>query len=251
MKNIEYWQTIPIDCLNIENLSLPDVTRPELNRAINAIIEYIKYDSHDVVVNEEIHRPNSKYPEYRKLLVRRGERKTFYDLNKNIERLPNVGPKTIPILRKILDEVKANVERSHLGFDNAANSFGVCDLFNMAGFPAKEGSVNFRYESLIRSLEICSRNEWGHSAVSRSIMRALIFEARNALEDLREELENEKPRELSPASKTAFSEHGLAGSFGLQNGPNHGFRPLDLEELEDENDAQDNRLGSLLKRTGL
>jgi hypothetical protein len=111
--------------------------------------------------------------------------------------------------------------------------------------------MSFKYNGLIRSLEICSRNEWGDTTTSRSVMRSLIWEATKALIDCKGEMEDAESRELSPASKAAFSKHGLAGSFGLQNGPNHGFRPLDLEELEDENDAQDNRLGSLLKRTGL
>ena len=111
--------------------------------------------------------------------------------------------------------------------------------------------MSFKYDGLIKSLEICLRNEWGQTETSRSIMRSLIWEATQALTVCKREIEDEGNNELPPASKTAFSKYGLSGSFGLENGPNHGFRPLDLEELEDENHTQDNRPGSLLKRTGI
>lgn len=111
--------------------------------------------------------------------------------------------------------------------------------------------MSFKYDGLIKSLEICLRNEWGHTSASRSAMRGIIWEATKALIDCRGEKENEGRRELPPISKTALSKYGSAGSFGLENGPNHGFRPLDIEELEDEDYTQDYRPGSLLKRTGL
>jgi hypothetical protein len=110
--------------------------------------------------------------------------------------------------------------------------------------------MSFKYDGLIKSLEICLRNEWGDTSTSRSMMRSLIWEAQRALIDCREE-RNEGRRELPSISKTAVSKYGCTGSFGLENGPNHGFRPLDLEELEDQDNSQDHGLGSLLKRIGI
>jgi hypothetical protein len=82
-------------------------------------------------------------------------------------------------------------------------------------------------------------------------MREIIWEATKALIDCREEKENEGRRELPPARKTAFSEHGLAGSIRHPYGEGHRAGPLDIEELEDPYDAEDHGLGSLLKRTGI
>jgi hypothetical protein len=111
--------------------------------------------------------------------------------------------------------------------------------------------MSFKYDGLIKSLEICLRNEWGHTSASRSIMREIIWEATKALIDCREEKKNEGHGKLPSTSKTAFSEHGLAGCVGLTDGASYGFRPLDVEELEDEDHTQDHGLGSLLKRTGI
>jgi hypothetical protein len=110
--------------------------------------------------------------------------------------------------------------------------------------------MSFKYDGLIKSLEICLRNEWGDTSTSRSMMRSLIWEAQRALIDCREE-RNEGRRELPSTSKAAFSEHGLAGCVGLADGASYRLRPLDLEELEDQNNSQDHGPGSLLKRTGI
>ena len=111
--------------------------------------------------------------------------------------------------------------------------------------------MSFKYDGLIKSLEICMRNEWGHTSASRSVMREIIWEATKALIDCREEMENAEHGKLPPARKAAFSEHGLAGSIRHPYGEGHRARPLDVEELEDEDSPKDYGLGSLLKRTGL
>lgn len=111
--------------------------------------------------------------------------------------------------------------------------------------------MSFKYDGLIKSLEICLRNEWGQTPTSRSIMRSLIWEATQALIDCKGEMGNAGYGKLPSTSKAAFSEHGLAGCVGLADGASYRFRPLDLEELEDEDYAQDHGPGSLLKRTGI
>ena len=111
--------------------------------------------------------------------------------------------------------------------------------------------MSFKYDGLIKSLEICMRNEWGQTETSRSVMRSLIWEATQALIDCRGEIENAEHGKMPPASKAAFSEHGLAGCIGLADGASYRIRPLDLEELEDQDNSQDHGLGSLLKRTGI
>jgi hypothetical protein len=82
-------------------------------------------------------------------------------------------------------------------------------------------------------------------------MRSLIWEATQALTDCKGEMGNAGHGKLPPTSKAAFSEHGLAGCIGLADGASYGFRPLDVEKLEDEDYTQDHGLGSLLKRTGI
>ncbi|CAB5171101.1 hypothetical protein UFOVP155_67 [uncultured Caudovirales phage] len=111
--------------------------------------------------------------------------------------------------------------------------------------------MSFKYNGLIKSLEICSRNEWGDTSTSRSIMRSLIWEATQALIDCKGEIEDAKHRQMPSTGKAAFSEHGLAGCIGLKNGQDRGAGSLYAAGLEDENHAKDHRLGSLLKRTGI
>jgi hypothetical protein len=111
--------------------------------------------------------------------------------------------------------------------------------------------MSFKYDGLIKSLDICLRNEWGMTEKSCFNLRYAIWEARKALIDCREEMGNAEHGKLPSTSKAAFSEHGLAGCVGLADGANYGFRPLDVEELEDQDYAQDHGFGSLLKRTGI
>ena len=111
--------------------------------------------------------------------------------------------------------------------------------------------MSFKYDGLIKSLEICLRNEWGQTPTSRSIMRSLIWEATQALTDCKREMGNEGHGKMPSTSKAAFSEHGLAGCVGLADGASYRVRPLDVEELEDQDNSQDYGLGSLLKRTGI
>lgn len=111
--------------------------------------------------------------------------------------------------------------------------------------------MSFKYDGLIKSLEICMRNEWGQTPTSRSIMRSLIWEATQALIDCRGEMENAEHGKLPPARKAAFSEHGLAGGIRQPYGEGGWNRQIDVEELEDTHDSKSYGLGSLLKRTGI
>lgn len=111
--------------------------------------------------------------------------------------------------------------------------------------------MSFKYTGLIKSLEICLRNEWGQTDTSRSIMRSLIWEATQALIDCKREFEDAELRKLSPAGSSTVPKHGFDRSVGFSYGSYYGSGSLNAPKLEDEDDTEDHGLGSLLKRTGI